>query len=86
MKPVFKVAEDRPNVVDLIVNGEINLIINTPLGRSSRFDERAIGDAAIKYQLPCITTIPGAEAAVRGIRALKSGGVLNVKSLQEYNL
>ena len=85
VKPVFKVAEDRPNVVDLIVNGEINLIVNTPLGRSSRFDERAIGDAAIKYQIPCITTLSGAAAAVRGIRALKSGGVLNVKSLQEYN-
>ena len=86
VKSVFKVAEDRPNVVDLVVNGEINLIINTPLGRSSRFDERAIGDSAIRYQIPCITTLSGAEAAVRGIRALKSGGVLKVKSLQEYNL
>ncbi|MCH7819091.1 MAG: carbamoyl-phosphate synthase large subunit [Candidatus Marinimicrobia bacterium] len=85
VRPVYKVAEDRPNVVDLVVNGEINLIVNTPLGRSSRFDERAIGDAAIKYQIPCITTLSGAAAAVRGIRALKSGGVLNVKSLQEYN-
>ncbi|MCH8928821.1 MAG: carbamoyl-phosphate synthase large subunit [Candidatus Marinimicrobia bacterium] len=84
-KSVHKVAENRPNVVDLIVNGEINIIVNTPLGKASRYDERAIGDAAIKYQLPCITTISGAAAAVRGIRALKRGGVLNVKSLQEYH-
>ncbi|MCH7618628.1 MAG: carbamoyl-phosphate synthase large subunit, partial [Candidatus Marinimicrobia bacterium] len=85
VRKVYKVAENRPNVVDLIIDGEIQLIVNTPLGRSSRFDERAIGDAAIKYQIPCITTISGAAAAVRGIRALKSGGVLKVKSLQEYN-
>jgi len=84
-KSVYKVAENRPNVVDLIVNGEIDLIVNTPLGKASRYDERAIGDAAIRYQLPCITTLSGAAAAVRGIRALKRGDELNVKSLQEYH-
>jgi carbamoyl-phosphate synthase large subunit len=67
---VFKVNEGRPNIVDLIKTGKISLVINTPLGRESFYDEKSIRRAAIRYNIPCITTISAAHAAVRGIRAL----------------
>ncbi|MBI1807669.1 MAG: carbamoyl-phosphate synthase large subunit [Ignavibacteria bacterium] len=82
---VFKVNEGTPSVVDFIKRGDIHLLINTPLGEVSRFDELAIGSAALEAKLPIITTISAAAAAVKGIqwiRDQKSG----VKSLQEYHL
>jgi carbamoyl-phosphate synthase large subunit len=81
---LFKVNEGRPNIVDAIKNKEIHLLINTPLGEVSRYDELAIGSAALEAKLPIITTISAAAAAVKGIqwiRDKKSG----VKSLQEYH-
>jgi carbamoyl-phosphate synthase large subunit len=80
----YKVNEARPDIVDHIKNGEIALIINTPLGKTSVYDELAIRRAAVEYRIPYITTIAGAEATVSGLAALISGG-LTVKSLQEYN-
>ena len=65
---VYKVGEGRPNVVDGIKNDEINLVINTPLGAQSRYDEEAIGRACIQKGSVAITTLSGAEAAVRAIR------------------
>ncbi|MCH7733079.1 MAG: carbamoyl-phosphate synthase large subunit [Candidatus Marinimicrobia bacterium] len=82
-KKIFKVGEGRPNVVDAIKNDEIQLVINTPLGSQSRYDEYAIGRAAIQHSIPVITTLSGAQAAVRGIRTLQRGK-LKVRSLQEY--
>ncbi|MGH9453467.1 MAG: carbamoyl-phosphate synthase large subunit, partial [Terriglobia bacterium] len=79
---VYKVNEGRPNIVDFIKSGKIDLIINSPLGLASRFDEKAIRRAAIQRGLPCITTIAAAAAAVSGIRARKEKGV-SVMSLQE---
>jgi carbamoyl-phosphate synthase large subunit len=67
---VFKVNEGRPNIVDLIKTGKINLIFNTPLGRESFYDEKSIRRAAIRYNIPCITTLSAAHAAVRGIHAI----------------
>ncbi len=81
---VYKVNEGRPHIVDYIKSGKVDLIINTPLGRESFFDEKAIRRAAVHHRVPCITTIPGAAAAVSGIRALRRES-LNVKSLQEYH-
>ena len=81
--PVYKVNEGRPNVVDMIKNKEINLVINTPLGEESRFDEYAIGWAAVQHKIPFITTLSAAESVLQGIRNLKKGN-LTVKSLQEY--
>lgn len=79
----YKVNEGRPSIVDMIKNKEVDLIINTPLGASSRFDENAIGSAAILHRVPVITTISGAQAAVKGIfRTLEEKWV--VSSLQEY--
>lgn len=82
--PVFKVNERRPNVVDYITNKEIDLVINTPLGEASRYDELAIGSASLEAKLPIITTISAAAAAVKGIQWIK-GRNLGVKSLQEYH-
>ena len=79
---IFKVGEGRPNVVDSIKNGEVQLVVNTPLGAQSRFDEYEIGRSAIRYKVPAITTISGAQAAVRGIRNIKSGSI-KYRSLQE---
>jgi carbamoyl-phosphate synthase large subunit len=84
VETVYKVNEGRPHIVDYIKSGKVHLIINTPLGRESFFDEKAIRRAAINHRVPCITTIPGAAAAVNGIRAIRRES-LNVKSLQEHH-
>jgi carbamoyl-phosphate synthase large subunit len=80
---MYKVNEGRPNVSDHIVNREINLVINTPLGRDSFFDDRAVRRSATMAQVPCITTLTGASAAVQAIRALRQQA-LSVRSLQDY--
>ena len=80
-KNIFKVGEGRPHIVDAIKNNEINLIINTPLGEQSRYDEYKIGRAAIEYKIPVITTLAGAHAALRAIRF--EDKKLTYNSLQE---
>ena len=82
---VFKVNEGRPNVVDHIKSGEIALVINTPLGRASHFDEQAIRRAALQYNVPCVTTMTGAQAIVEAISASEIGGAIKVRSLQELH-
>jgi carbamoyl-phosphate synthase large subunit len=82
---MYKVNEGRPNVADHLVNRSIDLVINTPLGRDSFFDERAVRRAATMTQVPCITTLTGATAAVSAIRALRQHE-LTVRSLQDYYL
>lgn len=81
---VFKVNEGHPDIVDLIKEGKINFIINTPLGETSRFDEFAIGRNAIKYKVPFVTTLSAGFSAVEAIKKLKEGK-LTIKSLQEYH-
>jgi carbamoyl-phosphate synthase large subunit len=81
---IFKVGEGRPNVVDLIKSKKIDLIINTPLGRQSHYDEKAIRRAATQYGVACITTLSGAAAAANAIRTLRREE-LTVRSLQEYH-
>ncbi|MBI4467334.1 MAG: carbamoyl-phosphate synthase large subunit [Acidobacteria bacterium] len=82
--PVFKVNEGRPHVVDLLKTGKIQLVINTPLGRKSFYDERAIRRAAVRHQVPCITTLEGAMAAVTGIEALQKQKV-EIHCLQDLH-
>jgi carbamoyl-phosphate synthase large subunit len=82
---VFKVNEGRPNIVDLIKRGEIALVINTPLGRASHFDEQAIRRAALQYNVPCVTTMTGAQAIVEAITAKGTDGEVKVRSLQEMH-
>ena len=81
VESIFKVGEGRPNVVDGIKNGEIQLVINTPMGKQSRYGEEAIGQACIQKGIMAITTLSGAEAAVRAIRSKKE---VYVKPLQNY--
>jgi carbamoyl-phosphate synthase large subunit len=83
-QPILKLHEGRPNIVDAIKNGEIQLIINTPAGRLSEFDDSYIRKTAIKYKIPYITTIAGALASAKGIEARKHG-TLDVRSLQSYH-
>lgn len=68
---VLKASEGRPNIVDDIKNGKIDMIINTPLGQRARQDEFEIGWSAIKYKVPFITTLSAAESVVRGLRTNK---------------
>ena len=81
---VYKVNEGRPNIVDLIRSERVDLVVNTPLGKESFFDEKAIRRACIQYGTPCITTLSAAAAAVRAIEALQRGHV-QVLSMQEYH-
>ena len=85
VESVFKVNEGRPNIVDDIKRGEIALVINTPLGRASHFDEQAIRRAALQYNVPCVTTMTGAQAIVEAIGARETGGPFKVRSLQELH-
>jgi carbamoyl-phosphate synthase large subunit len=80
----LKVTQGRPNIVDMIINGQIHLIINTPSGGRGKTEGYEIRRAAIEYGIPYVTTIPGAIAVVKAIEAVK-GGKLIVKSLQEYH-
>ncbi len=82
---IYKITEDRPHVVDHIINGYIQMIINTPLGKTSRADEYAMDRAAIQYNIACLTTLSAASAAVEAIRELKKNATaISVMSLQEY--
>ena len=81
---VFKVNEGSPNAVDRMEAGEIQLVVNTPLGRESRFDEAAIRAAALRLAIPCLTTLSAATAAVEGIRARQEEAT-GVAPLQEYH-
>lgn len=82
---VFKVNEGRPNIADLIMQGEIALIINTPLGKTSFYDEKAIRKAALQYNVPCVTTITGADALVEAIGTKIGQKGVTVRSLQEIH-
>jgi carbamoyl-phosphate synthase large subunit len=85
VETVFKVNEGRPNIVDHIKSGEISLVINTPLGRASHYDEQAIRRAALQYSVPCVTTMTGAQALVEAIAAQGAQQTPNVHSLQELH-
>lgn len=83
--PVFKVHEGRPNVVDLIKSREVSLIINTPGAEEKpQSDNVSIRSVGVMYNIPYITTVSGAQAAVNGIESLLKGEI-TVKSLQEYH-
>jgi len=81
---ILKLQEGRPNIVDAIKNAEVQLIINTPAGKLSKYDDSYIRKAAIKYKVPYITTAAAAAAAVKGIAAHRTEPSA-VKSLQSYH-
>ena len=81
---IKKVHEGRPNIVDAIKNGEIHLVVNTPAGKQSEYDDSYIRKNAIKYKIQYITTTAAALAATIGIKAMRTGAY-KVKALQEYH-
>ncbi len=82
--PILKVHEGRPNIVDAIKNKEIHLVINTPCGKQSEFDDSYIRKTSIKFKTPYVTTLAGALAAAKGIEAYQKGSFA-LKSLQKYH-
>ncbi|MCD7738168.1 MAG: carbamoyl-phosphate synthase large subunit [Lachnospiraceae bacterium] len=82
---VKKLHEGRPNILDMITNGQIDLMINSPAGKDSAFDDSYLRKAAIKAKIPYITTIAGARAAAKGINYVSQHGSSEVKSLQEIH-
>jgi carbamoyl-phosphate synthase large subunit len=83
-EPILKEHEGRPNISDAIKNKEIQLVINTPAGKLSRWDDSYIRKAAVKYKVPYITTLAAATAAAKGISAWRQGKS-DVNSLQKYH-
>ncbi len=83
-KMILKMQEGRPNIVDAIKNGEIHLVINTPSGKMSQFDDSYIRKEAIKNKIPYITTLTAAVSTARGIKAFREGKE-EVCSLQQYH-
>jgi carbamoyl-phosphate synthase large subunit len=84
VQTVFKVGEGRPDIVDRIKNGEIDLVINTPSGKKPKADEVAIRSQSVAHNIPCITTLSGAAAVVNGIESLLKRG-MSVLSVQEFH-
>ncbi len=83
-KPIQRISEGSPNILDYIREGKIRLVINTPSGKKPRQDEIKIRSLAVTLGVPCVTTIPGAEASVKGIEALKIHS-LDVRPLKEWH-
>ena len=84
VRRLYKLQEGRPNILDLIKNGQMHFIINTPSGQQPRKDEVIIRSAAVAARVAMMTTLRGAQASSAAIRALKDAGY-EVKSLQEYH-
>jgi carbamoyl-phosphate synthase large subunit len=85
VKVVPKLHEGRPHIVDLIKDGKVDLIINTPSGKATKEEERIIRSHAVLHSVPLITTVSGAQASVNGIENLIRKPKISVKSLQEYH-
>ncbi|MEA3305361.1 MAG: hypothetical protein U9R52_00945, partial [Candidatus Omnitrophota bacterium] len=79
-----KLHEGRPDIADAIKNKDIRLIINTPVGRDSKYDDSYIRMMAIRHKVPYITSLAAAEAGIEGIQAVKKSSILP-KSLQDYH-
>ena len=84
VEKVLKVHEGRPNIEDLIRSGLVQLIINTPIGSQALNDDAYLRRAALEYNIPTFTTIPGAKAAIKAIKALQSNRI-DTYSLQEIH-
>ena len=80
-----KMQEGRPNIHDAMINGKIDLIVNTPSGKQSKYDDSYLRKTAINKKIPYITTMSAALASVKGIQAVQNKTVSNLKSLQEYH-
>ncbi len=81
-RSVLKVHEGQPNIADALADGSISLVINTPLGQESHLDDALIRQSALRHDIPCVTTLSGAMAAVEAITSIQRGN-LDVRPLQE---
>ncbi len=82
---VLKIYEGRPNILDMITNGQIDLIVNSPAGKDSRHDDSYLRKAAIKAKVPYITTMAAARATAKGIQYLQTHPEAQIKSLQQLH-
>jgi carbamoyl-phosphate synthase large subunit len=82
VEPVKKLQEGHPNLIDHLIDGRVQLIFNTPRGKGARTDEGRIRAASVLYGVPCITTLPAAEACVRAMEGLRTD-VLTVEPIQD---
>ena len=83
MTKIFKLSEGRPNALDMLKNGELAMVINTPSGKAAREDEVKIRSTASSNRVPVMTTLRAASASLAGIRAMRDG--FTVKPLQEWH-
>ncbi len=84
VQEILKITEGSPNIEDWVKNKKMDLIINTPSGKGPMLDEGKIRSLAVSFNIPCITTLSAARAALRGLQAVKDDE-LDVKSIQDYN-
>ncbi len=82
---IKKINEGRPNILDAVTNGDLAMIINTPIGKESASDDSYIRKGAIKARIPYVTNMAAAKASLEGIMEMKIHGISEVKSLQEYH-
>ena len=82
---VKKLYEGRPNITDMITNGELDLIINTPAGKTSAYNDSYIRKEAIKHRVPYITTMAAAKASAEGIKAIGTVHDIQVHALQDFH-
>jgi carbamoyl-phosphate synthase large subunit len=82
-EPIFKINEGRPDIGDAIVSGQVDLLVNTPLGKKSQFDDYAMRRAAIAFKVPYLTTLSATAAACDAVEALRNETPM-VRSLQEW--
>ncbi len=84
VETVRKVQEGRPNLLDHMANGEIQLIFNTPSGKGARTDEGRIRAASVTHGIPCVTTLPGCSAVVHALEALREQPAPRVRAIQDW--
>ena len=85
VQTVLKVHEGRPNIEDLIRSKQVQLVINTPIGRQAAHDDKYLRRAALDYSVPTVTTLAGARAAVEAIAAMQSEPTLSIYALQDVH-
>lgn len=85
MQSIEETPGGRPNIYDAMVNGQIDLIVNTPAGKQSKYDDSYLRKTAINKRIPYITTMSAALASAKGIHAVLNKEASPLKSLQEYH-
>jgi carbamoyl-phosphate synthase large subunit len=82
---IFKLHQGRPNILDAITNGQVDIIVNTPIDKKGAFDDSYIRKAAIKGKISYVTTMAAAKATIAGVKEIKNNKAVGVKSIQEFH-